>query len=825
MTERNAVKDGFIAVRPWFHSAVWLWLALPALPAAAGSTLLVPDRVTAEDKTDLVWTWQVGPDGFQPGDTLELPDPHFHGQTWVRWGVLSPFPETCTAEGPGALASIGLVWADATHAGSRMRDVRLAVERSTCDATARSCSHAPTQDSVTTVYVASETGLAEGDVLRLHIGGGSSGCAEVCEDEGLADCSACTDCGFEVPSRAFPKIPLDASFCRDGTCEALDTTTLEVSSHTTVGHVHVTGPSEVQVGADFALKVAMLDSVGNPVTTGNHSIELRLTGLDLVAEDETKVSLSPGSGGWHDFSLRAGSTGIYRIEAVVDGRVEATSNPIQAMVTLPENRIYWGDIHTHSGFTWIDDEGDIHDLNQEYARDVVGLDVACESEKAAGVLLDETITWNQLVDTCSRMTVDGSFVSLLGFEWMGSEAALALDSEDDGHHNVYYDSCEGDYGTHAPEVVTDLTSSTGLWAWLEAVEESMGVQAVTLPHATRFTGYDFDVDNRDLQPMAEIYSEWGDDTIWSADSPEGSLPDMLNSGLHVGLIAASDNHDGFMGNPMAHYYSTGGLGAYLAPDLTRRDIFQALQARRTYATTGYRPILRMSIDDGDAHIETGSEYMARAPILSWEYHGRASVRAYEVMAIDMVEDAAPRTLLREEPGTTDLSGSLALALDGSTPQAVWLHFIEAGPNQAWSSPIYLSFDCARHTEADAEDPLSLCAPPDTGHADTGKGDGGSSDTGKGDGGASDGGSSDTGKGDGGASDGGSSDTGPHDTGTTDGGTTDGGGTVPPPETGGRCSRGGASKSGLLLLPLLLLRRRRRRPTSRPASPGARQSRS
>ena len=62
------------------------------------------------------------------------------------------------------------------------------------------------------------------------------------------------------------------------------------------------------------------------------------------------------------------------------------------------------------------------------------------------------------------------------------------DKKREGHHNVYYDTCDAPFGTHDIEVVDSLTGPLGLWTWLESVEASTGARAVTIPHAMQFTG-------------------------------------------------------------------------------------------------------------------------------------------------------------------------------------------------------------------------------------------------------------------------------------------------------------------------------------------------
>lgn len=758
-----------------------------ATTAQAAAPVLRPAEVEIEDKTSITWAWTIDEPGLSVGDEVRLIDPDLHGNTWAQWGHLSLFPEACTPDGEAALASIGLIRAEAWRGDSRVEETVLGLDRSICDIPTRTCDVDLHKSAVTSVFILSGPDLVEGDELRIILGD-SEGCWEQCETEGLADCSACEDCGFEVPGRSFPALPLKSVACRDSECLELETANLEVTPGELVRHVRAIAPSQAVVGEPFTLKVAMLDRRGNAVQSGPHLVQVDVEGAGLTTTDETSFVQVQGGPGWHDLELQAEKPGIYRVGVVVNGVYSVQSNPIEVFEAPPERSIYWGDIHVHSGLTWTDQAGDVHELNHEYARDVAGLQVVAESLKARGIVINEDEHWDALVDACSRDTVEGSFLVVLGFEWMGRVASNILGTADPGHHNVYYDTCEGRFGTHAPETIDSLDDDHGLWDWLRALEDATGVRAVTIPHAMRKTGFTFDYDDRLLQPLAEIYSEWGDNSEWAESDADGTVPDMINSGLRVGFMASSDNHDGYMGNPIAEYYTGGGLAAFEAPALTRADIFEAMVQRRTYATSGIRPIIRVEVEDGDATILPGSEYIAQAPTLRWSYHATSEITKVRVVAVDIVEGAPERELYKGLPDGLDTSGELVLEVDGSTPTAVWLHVEETDDEAAWSSPVFLSFDCARVAEG-ALDPLGLCA-ESTGTEDSGTADGGSPDGGSADGGTGDGGTADGGLGDGGAGDGGA--------GGDEGAET--------PEGG--CGKG--KGAALLVAPLLLLGRRRRR---------------
>ena len=141
---------------------------------------------------------------------------------------------------------------------------------------------------------------------------------------------------------------------------------------------------------------------------------------------------------------------------------------------------------------------------------------------------------------------------------------------------------------------------------METVMAELGVQAVSIPHATPFTGHDWKVRDDDLRPVAEIYSAWGnslDETML------GNVAIGLRHGQRMGFIGASDNHEGFIGNDLQGKNVLGGLGAIQATELSSRALIEAMQRRSTYATTGDRILVRFQVEDGSAIYGAGDEWV------------------------------------------------------------------------------------------------------------------------------------------------------------------------------------------------------------------------
>jgi hypothetical protein len=670
---------------------------------ASGQVRLTQDRFRVQDKADFSWIYEVAEEGLQGGDSLRIYDPVFQGMRWSKWGDLTPWWDACTEQTTEQEASWGLVSAHVRRDDVRLSEPEILLSRSNCDEEERECSSNIHQIAWT------EIELLDGELLpgdEVVVGIGDVGDCEARCTEG--SCGVCSDCGFEMPDRAFPDVAWPAKLCPAGAeCESLEPPHIEISARTEPDLLLAMVPSQVMLGEPMRVKVALLDRWGNAISESDQILELR-------APDGTQThTLIETDGGWHDFEVVLDKPGIHRLE-VVAGPMGTWTNPVEVLEEAPVDQIYWGDIHVHHGYTFVDEDGGTHDLNHDYGRDVVGLDIVAQTQKAEGIEINGDRLWSELQLSCRAYSEPDAYLVLLGFEWMGEKASESAGEPSEGHHNVYYDGCEAPIGTHDLSVIDSVDGDLGLWTWLETVTEETGVNGLTVPHATRWTGHNFEVQNPGTQTLVEVYSEWGDSTEWSKgqlDSLEpGTLQDLMNSGLRLGWIGGSDNHDGWMGNPSSQKSVTSGLGAFISTRLTRSAVFSAMQQRRTFATTGHRPILRFRVEDGGVKLGQGSELISRDPVLRWRYSGTEKVERLRLFRVGMKEDAAQTVLIEEQDPGLDLVGELSLGPSSAGSAAYWLEIRQWDGEIAWSSPIWLSSDCDRIAQG-AQDPLGRCVEP------------------------------------------------------------------------------------------------------------------
>ncbi|MAG92777.1 MAG: hypothetical protein CMJ48_03380 [Planctomycetaceae bacterium] len=174
------------------------------------------------------------------------------------------------------------------------------------------------------------------------------------------------------------------------------------------------------------------------------------------------------------------------------------------------------------------------------------------------------------------------FVSFLGYEWHSSHF---------GDYCMIFpeDQPELFLPNHA-EKLQDFAEAKGAFAIPHHVGYKQGWRGANWKHFRAATS-----------PVVEIFSEHG--CTISDRSPEpmirhsiggrstrNTIAPQLKKGLRFGFVASSDNHRGYPGA-----YGEGLLGVW-ADDLSRESLFKAIRARRTYAATGDRIALEMTVN-------------------------------------------------------------------------------------------------------------------------------------------------------------------------------------------------------------------------------------
>ena len=264
-----------------------------------------------------------------------------------------------------------------------------------------------------------------------------------------------------------------------------------------------------------------------------------------------------------------------------------------------EHRLLWGDLHNHS------EVGLFHYAKGSLARsidiarshldffaftghaqwhDMPEMPGGAREKWVAGFKKHEEL-WGKTRSMIAEANLPGRFVALLGYEW--HSAAF-------GDRSVLYPHDDGEL------FFTDEAAK------LQRHAERTG--AILVPHHIGYKpglpgrGTNWDYVDESVSPVVEIFSEHGAAErdrgpfayIRHSNGPRTTaqtLQHALARGLHLGVVASTDDHLGYPGA-----YGEG-LAAVYATDLSREGIFSALRQRRCYGVTGDRIELDFRINE------------------------------------------------------------------------------------------------------------------------------------------------------------------------------------------------------------------------------------
>jgi hypothetical protein len=327
-------------------------------------------------------------------------------------------------------------------------------------------------------------------------------------------------------------------------------------------------------------------------------------------------------------------------------------------------RTLFGDIHQHSAHS---DGCGTADEPYLRARWVYGDDFGALSDHES--FLGKRISpgeWKRLASTADAHDAPGTFTTLHAYEWTGKAFPGP------GHKVVY---------AEAPHpIVSRDEEPTG-----EGLARRLrGTGSIAVPHHVGWTGADEHAHDPEIQPVWEICSCHG--CYLEADHPLGQRGDLrdqmidrvLARGHRFGFIACSDGHGLLRHHGVARKrdpFRTG-LTAVLAVENTRASIFEAIRARRCYATSGV-PIF-LDVDAEGRPMGSAIALEAR-PSLHVRVHASAAT------AIASLAIVGANGVFAEHAGTAT---EATLAADVGIG---WWYarVVTSDGEMAWSSPIFV----------------------------------------------------------------------------------------------------------------------------------------
>ena len=480
------------------------------------------------------------------------------------------------------------------------------------------------------VWIAVEKGtLAPGATVTIFYGDRSAGSP-----------------GVRVPRQALSEMlwPCFRESARAALLPASPRVTVEAGALASL-RVHL--PGVAWGGERVRVRVAAQDAFGNrPPVSGRVAFENRAAARGLPES----IPLVRGLG---EAEFETPDFGLVRLAAREEkSGAGGVSNPME--VARGGGRLWFGDIHVHTEISY-DAGGSLEEM-YEYARDTAGLDFAAASDHQTALDGVEAVCrhpggipgarfesmperWRATCEAARRFNEPGRFVTFAAFEMSPSEFR--------GHRNVYWLEDE-------PEMLRVERGEPGYLAGTPLADLARAKRVLVVPHHPPIMWKpgvwesNKELGNNGLvygdlpdavQPVVEMYSKHGTSERLDNERPlQGQIKghfaqDFLEAGHRFGFIGGSDTHLANPGSPLREGpYATlrfrAGLAAVWAPELTREALWDAIRARRCYATTGPRIGLRFSVSD----LVMGEEGAVRgARTVRLEAHGEAPLIWMEIV--------------------------------------------------------------------------------------------------------------------------------------------------------------------------------------------------
>jgi hypothetical protein len=377
--------------------------------------------------------------------------------------------------------------------------------------------------------------------------------------------------------------------------------------------------------------------------------------------------------------------------------------------------LLWGDLHGHTVYSadaaTQDPPPGPPSEALAYASDPArgNLDFAAITDHGETI---DSLEWVGTITEC-RAAESASFVPFLGFEYTNCSFESGH-----GHKCVIFE--DSDLAPDFPIGADSCATPDELWARLDA-SVAQG-HYMTIPHhpakgidygANMSTDWDAPYADALRQPLVEIYSVHGSSEAADCEEPvkhfqedktvDEALKLWLASGdpaYKLGVAGSTDNHRAHPGSVAEVEENlaeregpyTGGLVAVWAAGLTRGAIWDALQDRRVYATSGGRICLEFAAKAGANSVAMGGTLVSSGPT---DIHlhvramgeGAAGIERIEIVKNgDLLVAQATDHLDYRDANVSGRAYYRVKVYQSATPV---VHADHCPNERAWSSPIWV----------------------------------------------------------------------------------------------------------------------------------------
>jgi hypothetical protein len=449
----------------------------------------------------------------------------------------------------------------------------------------------------------------------------------------------------------------------------------EAVAHHKVELLRLLGPSIAKTGETFRLHLGIYDRNRNIIETYTGQAEFDVPkGISGLPSSYQFRSEDKGLKIFDN--VAAEGSGVYRIGVSESGSSkEFTSNPT-LVSDAPNEYVYWGDVHAHG---WGDSSMHLMHARTKkldpvsrhmQARDIGRFDFACPASMSMDPEKREEI-WEPYREACEKMDEPGRYVPFLAYEAHPKA----------GDRQVIFK----EYKTEPipPKMRTEMEEVDQIYGERDDVLLQVHIGGAT----PRWDLY---------QPARERFLE--------VCSGFGCAEWLLQKGLQLGyrpaVCGASDLHLGLMGGPRAvetfrgrfgpkypmkqrdSAYGTGPVTAIIAPELTRDALWDSIEARTTYATSGSRILLTVTGNGEPA----GSAIDLKDKL-------EIAIRCHACVKIESVELIIGEHLAASwQPDSLDFIEEVGLTADQVPGEWAYVRVSQTDGEYAWSTPLYIHRD-------------------------------------------------------------------------------------------------------------------------------------
>jgi len=439
-------------------------------------------------------------------------------------------------------------------------------------------------------------------------------------------------------------------------------------------------PSTAPAGSDCDLRIVAVDAASeNPASS--YDAKLRIwreeaedwaTVRHTTEDRASSVTLGAGDAQFTYYQAHDG-----------DNALCTHSNPMGRPEDFGGLNVYLGDLHVHPlGLT----EAELREPF-EFGRWWSNLDFysIVWQHNSTNFKFDQE-KWLEHLEMLEEYNAPGEVLTIPGTETylvQGHRIAYFPSIEEARRFTVAWDRGP-QFDLIDPMAAGTWPEAPALWAALE------GIDALTIPHHPCFIWpEDWDEALPERERCVEIYSRWGTNEVGGGGC---SVQAALRKGHRLGFVANSDNQLAQPGNGPFHMNKGRGLTGVLAPELTRKAVYEALWARRCYATSGEQMLVSFALGEAPMGSEVAlqdgpREFVARAA-------GTRKLTSVELVRNnEVVARVEPNAMTFDGALTDDVPIESAL-VEGEFADVsfcwYYLRVTQEDGHMAWASPIWMA---------------------------------------------------------------------------------------------------------------------------------------